>query len=308
MAPRIIADRWHWRGSGPLLAATALGSAAWLGGSLGDIDGERVLLAMPDPTSEDVDQDGLVAHQEEVLWSSDANPDTDGDGVDDLVELAQGSDLLTAVSMPAPQLLNVGMASRSDGGVITVLSAIYTSAGQFSGFGYHLGVSFAGALFELPPSVFLPASTLALHAYGAGWIIVLETKVPEAFLKAYGYLGFYSTVSLSGTAVPHAAAVVNLFDFGGSAVQLVPAPPDCFGGSIYKPLPRGEDLPASSWTDDEICHQLTSVVGTDGASVVLDVEDASCISMSSKCNGSSCQAGVGGTIKVLDAGALAGGG
>jgi len=90
---------------------------------------------------------------------------------------------------------------------------------------------------------------------------------------------------------------------------LEPAPASySAGGSIYKPLPRGEDLPASAWTDMEVCWQSTSVIGTDGSSVVLDIEDANCIPMTSKCHASSCQAGIGTTIKVLDAGALAGGG
>jgi hypothetical protein len=42
--------------------------------------------------------------------------------------------------------------------------------------------------------------------------------------------------------------------------------------------------------------------------VILEIEDAACKPLSTKCSSSACQAGIGTTVKVLDAGALAGGG
>jgi hypothetical protein len=207
--------------------------------------------------------------------------------------------------------VNVGMTARSDKGIVTVVSAVFVCPAEFPSFSFTFGVSIGGSLISLPAGVFMPASTISLHLSDlpAGWIIVLETKIPETFLQTYGYLGFYSIVAPAGSPTPTSAAVVNMFDFDGDSVLLLPAPPDYSGGgSIYKPLPRGEDLPASAWTDMEVCWQSTSVVGTDGSSVVLDVEDAACIPATSKCHASSCQAGIGTTVKVLDAGALAGGG
>jgi hypothetical protein len=292
----------------PVVAATPL-LAWWIAAG----GGERFLLAAPapaDPQQQDLDHDGLIAHQEAILCSLDTKPDTDGDSFDDLVELARGTDLTNAVSIPVPEALNVGMTARSDEGMITLVTAVFVHNAQFPNFYFHFGISVAGVVVELPASFFMASSTLGLYPGmdPSGWVIVLETKVPEVFLQAYGYLGFYSTVQLPGSDDPSAAAVVNLFEADGYAMSLEPTPPGFTpGGSIYKPLPRGEDLPAS-WGENQVCWQLTGAIGTDGSSVILEIEDAACKPLSTKCSSSACQAGIGTTVKVLDAGALAGGG
>ncbi len=288
---------------GPALAIPAL-ALLWQG-SLE----EKVLNAMPNPTTEDIDQDGLIQHQEELLGSLDNQQDTDSDGFVDLVELARGSDLTNAVSQPAPQILSVGMASRTDEGLVTIVSAIYSTFSELPDLDFRLGVSIDGTPIELPPSIFLPSSALSLYpAFDAnGIIILLETSFPQSLLTQFGYLGFYSTIAPQG-GLPLGAAVLNLFDFDGYAVEMVPAPMEfAAGGSIYKPLGRGEDLPASVWTDGQVCWQATSTVGSQGGSVVLEVEDASCVPMTTMCHSTACQATIGSQITILDAGSFTGG-
>ena len=104
------------------------------------------------------------------------------------------------------------------------------------------------------------------------------------------------------------SALSLTIDFSGSSVQMLPSPSSLQGGSgsVYQPLGRGEDLP-TSWEPNKVCWQMTSQVGVEGSSVVLGVEDASCEDLDSYCHVTACQAAIGGTVKVLDAGALAGG-
>lgn len=54
--------------------------------------------------AEDIDADGLTNLQEQDLGTSPTNPDTDGDGVDDGTEVAQGSNPLVADQPRAPPL------------------------------------------------------------------------------------------------------------------------------------------------------------------------------------------------------------
>jgi hypothetical protein len=273
---------------------------------------QPVLMALATETPADYDEDGLSDLQESILHTNAVSPDTDGDGYDDLVELARGSDPTNAVGIPGPQTVHVGMAASEENGFVKVVSAVYASHAQFPAFGFKLGVSFGGVEALLPTNTLLSASQLRLFPAidATGWIIVLETPVPKAFIVEHGYLGTFALVSEKDSSAPHAAAVLNLFAIDGEVASFGPAPASMgtSGGSIYQPLGRGEDLPKATWEGGLVCYQYTEIIGTDGSSVILDVEDASCQPLDSSCNAVRCQGGIGTQIKVLDAGALAGGG
>jgi len=273
----------------------------------------NVLMAAPAPVLDDADLDGLVDLQEKILATNSANPDSDGDGYDDLVELARGSDPNSAASMPGQHIVHVGMTAREENGVVTLVSALYVAHGQFPLFGYSLGVSVDGVQWTIPVNTLLSASTIQLYPNldATGWVVVLETAVPQAYIVSHGYLGVYSLISDGSQGAQKTAAVLNLFAVAGEVTAFGPPPSTMqgvSGGSIYQPLGRGEDLPASTWEEGEVCYQYTEVVGTDGSSVILDVENAYCAELDSYCNSSHCAGGIGVQVKVLDAGALAGGG
>jgi hypothetical protein len=279
----------------------------WLAGGAGP----QAAVPSAEVESSDKDFDGLTSLQEAVLMTSDLTPDSDGDNVDDLVELARGSDPNNAASIPGPQTVHVGMAAREDGGVVTLVSAIYARFDQVPGVGFAMGGSYGGAEFLLPPSAVFAASTVELFPGidPTGWIVRVETKISKSFVADYGYLGAYAVVTESGGTTPHAADVLNLFLVDSEVLALVPAPSTLTtGDSFYQPLGRGDDLPGSTWTQGEVCSQVTAVVGTDGSSVVLDVEEANCEQMASHCNAVHCAGAIGTQVKVLDAGALTGGG
>ncbi len=278
---------------------------------------EKVLLAAgdggPDPYLADQDQDGLQYHVEMILGTSDAELDSDFDGWDDLIELARNSDPLNAVSTPEAALVDVGMTAKTDGGALTVITAIYTSFSQFPDFGYDMGFSVAGQTAPIPLGMYV--GTLQLHpaidpALGmTGWVILIETLVPESFVAAFGgYLGFYFTVAhKDDPASPVSSSVVNLFNWGDQTVMMQPAPSSMQAGSTYKPLGRGEDIP-STWSQDLVCWQQTSEVGAGTApgTIELSIEQAACEDLDSYCNATLCANGVGTTTQVLDAGAFAG--
>ena len=304
---------WSPRTGGLTSAASLLAPLAAVGlafALLSRAPEERVLSAWATAPTDDADFDGLVALQEEILGTSDLNPDTDGDLVDDVVELARGSDPLDANSIPTVQAVSVGMSGRCENGVITVFTAVYASLAELTNFDFDIGLSWNGAVLPLSPSLYLPASKITFHTNvdPTGWIIVLETTVPETMLQSTGYLGVYSTVMQGGSSAPSAAAVLNAFDFGGQSVHLLDAPSSMSSGfgSIYKPLAHPEDLP-SSWVPGEICWQSTTQVGVVGPSIVLSVQSAACEPLDSSCSAVSCSNSIGQEIKILDAGALAGG-
>ncbi|MEM7305207.1 MAG: hypothetical protein AAF682_00985 [Planctomycetota bacterium] len=275
---------------------------------------EKVLLAWDDPMTTDLDGDGLVAHQEAILGTLDTTPDSDGDFVDDLVEFARGSNPLDANSIPTVQAVSVGVSGRTDQGVLTLVSAIYASDAQFPGFGFEMGISWQGVVLPINTNLVLSASTITINASAdpTGWIILLETPIPESMVQATGYMGLYSVVTETNPADPLdpeiVAGVLNAFDIDGDTAALMASPPSVQGGtgSVYEPLGRGEDLP-STWQPDKICWQLTNQVGIDGASVTLSVEDAACQDLDSYCHTTSCQNSISTEVTVLDAGALAGG-
>ena len=276
---------------------------------------EKVLLAWsPDPYQADVDGDGLIFHQEELLGTLDSELDTDFDGWDDLIELARNSDPLDAASTPQPALVDVGMTARTDGGVLTIVTAIYANFSQVPGLGFDMGFSLGGTTASIPAGLYL--NKVKLHpgidpvlGTMTGWIILIETPLPESLLAAYGgYIGFYFTVALKAdTSTPVAAAVLNLFDWAGQTVMMEPAPSSLQSGSTYKPLGRGEDIPPT-WTADQICWQQTSEVGVGSAAgtIELSIEDAGCEALDSYCNATQCANGIGTSVDVLDAGAFAG--
>jgi hypothetical protein len=77
-------------------------------------------------------------------------------------------------------------------------------------------------------------------------------------------------------------------------------------GVVYRPLASDDQIPAT-WNGGEICYQSTSAVGTNGVSLVHEVESADCQPMDTYCSPQDCASGVGRPLELPDPGALAGG-
>lgn len=269
----------------------------------------EALPEIPDPEA-DIDFDGLVQMIETQIGSAPSSADTDLDQFSDTTEFVLGTDPANANSVPAAANLGIRLAGRTANGVLTQTIGLYVANGQLATADLRIGASYGGLTFELPTTVaFGPGTTTKLlpGINPGDLVIVLELTIPEQFVEDYGYLGLYAT--LAGPSVPMVASVLNLFDFDGETVSMTAAPSGVQGGggSVFKPLGGGSTLP-SSWNSDQVCWQLTTPVGTSGSSIVIEVEDAGCESLDSYCNPTECAQAIGGTVTVLDVGALTGGG
>ena len=263
--------------------------------------GLLAILAAGDVPPVDADGDGLVQHQEYVLGTSDLTPDTDGDAVDDLVELARGSDPTDAGSLPDVQALGVGQSARVQDGELVLVTAVYLAHSIGTDFRGELGVFLGGRLLPLSPAALAALSQLKVYpaADPTGTVLLLETDLPQAPVQAYGSAGAYAIVRAVGF---EQAAVVNLFDVEGQTALLAPAP---FGppASILLPLAPADTLPAA-WTPDRVCRLVTADVGTSGPTVLLSVRAADCEDMDAYCLAAPCVSSVGKVLAVLDPGAL----
>jgi hypothetical protein len=258
-----------------------------------------------------LDGDGLRDPQEAVLGTLVSASDSDGDGYRDAEELARGTDPLNPGMAPLAPWSSVGMTARSRDGVITLVSVLFVHDTSFLSVRFELGVVVEGVAIRLPPWTYAGISTYAIRAAHnpADTLIVMETPVPVAILTALGSLSIYAkTVDLNAP-VGHqvALAAVNLVSFSGVPVLIEPGPGfQQGGGLVYRPIAPGDEVP-STWSGGQVCYQSANPVGASGSSVVMEIEAASCQPMDSYCSASDCGAAVGGTIRIVDPGALIGG-
>jgi hypothetical protein len=257
----------------------------------------------------DYDLDGVADGQEWVLATLPDNVDTDGDGYQDLEELARKSDPLLPASIPLAGPLSVGMYAYTEAGRLNLHTAIYVDGGDTTNLCFQLGLVLKNAPVVVAQSIYGP-TTKAFYGSPADptdKILVLEMPIPESLVLAIGKVSFYSRVDRLGTA-EKALDVTNLLvDPTVGIIRIEPAPLMVQGGKgvVYRPLGTGS-APSTS-TTGQICWQRTSVVGTVGSSLVYEVEQASCEDFDSNCSPSGCAASVGGTITLPSPGGLLGG-
>lgn len=295
------------------LSAIALGALALAAGAaLGHLCSRSVaasaMLRADGSPSDDVDADGLTAAMEAILFTSDANQDSDGDGFIDPLEVSFGSDPAQAASRPEGSLLGaVGMcANATDAGMLNVVTAIYVPGGVLPSIKFKMGVRIAGLQIALPPDVYNATSTLVeVPIFGTpDKVFVFQSPLPTHPLAVFGSASLFSTVSANAPGAPVvAAAALNLISFQKTVLQLVnfqmpSAPSGSTGGSLYRPLSSGGGVP-SEWTAGQVCVQQTQTVGQSGAVEIQQVVSASCQPYDGYCP-ASCPSLVGTTIEIIN--------
>ena len=260
----------------------------------------------------DNDSDGLADAMEEILGTSPDDPDTDGDSYHDLEELARGSDPLDQFDFPVASELSVGVYSYTDAGYFNLHTAIYIEAGNFNDLEYELGIVVNDLQIPVNQAVY-STSTRAFFYAGVknpnDRIVVLEMPIPDDLVSKVGDFGIYSIVRDNGSVPrPPAVGVVNLAEIGGITMEIAAAPRSLNkgGGIVYRPL-SGKGSPPIASTSGQICWQGISAVGTSGASILYEVDAASCEDFDSFCGSADCAAKVGTLLSLPDPGTLLGG-
>ena len=259
----------------------------------------------------DYDMDGLTDIQEAVLGTDPDQPDTDGDGYHDLEEVARHSDPLDLLSVPLDTDLDLGMYAHTDDGFLNLGTAIYVKGGNAWSLHFTLGVVIDGVPIVVSRRVYAQGTRSFIYnatQSPGDKIVVLEMPFPETVVQQRGSLSIYATVE-DPSPLQRAGVVdvTNLVDFGGVIMRVETSPPSVSGGLgfVYRPL-AGSGMP-SSWSSGEVCWQDTAAVGTNGASIVHEVQAASCQDFDSYCSASDCSASVGTSLELPDPGSLLGG-
>src|SRR5437867_1381655 len=107
----------------------------------------------------DTDGDGLVDVLEKVLGTSVTTADTDGDLYSDAEELARKSSPIYAQFTPESEQISVGMCAFATSSVVHLVIAAYIPDGNFQTMGIQLGAAVSNRLLEMPPSLLAGAST-----------------------------------------------------------------------------------------------------------------------------------------------------
>jgi hypothetical protein len=300
------------RGLWPAVGAIALSLGCLALGTL--LSGAPASVQAGSFGSEDTDGDGLVAHQEFLLGSTDVSTDSDFDGVGDLEELARGSDPSDSQALPAIVPGTVGMAARASSGLVHVTSAAYLQAGFGSALALDFGVRIGTVRVPIPLSSFLAGASLNLHLGAApgDLIILIDTVYPGGLLASLGSASLYATVRNTQTGEVMSASVLNLVHAGGIPCLLQPiqiAGQSSSNGeaatAAYQPLSPPAEVPVS-WQPGSVCAQSASVVGFAGSVTIQQVDAAACESADAFCM-PGCANLVGTTVHVLDPLTLLGG-
>ena len=287
-----------------LLSAACGALVLTLGGS------KELAASTPSLLGPDYDEDGVADGQEWVLATLPDVPDTDGDGYHDLEEIARRSDPVSATSVPVPQTLSVGMYAYAESGRVNLHTAIYVAGGDPTGLYFQLGVVWKDTPLVVAQAVYTPATKFFFYGSPADpqdKILVLEMPMPDWLLLQLGALSLYSKVERLGTADASVDVTNLVVDPAAGIVRIEPSPSNIQGGKgiVYRPLTAGS-TPSTS-TGGKICWQRTAVVGSKGASLVYEVEQANCEDFDSSCSASGCASSVGGTITLPNPGGLLGG-
>jgi hypothetical protein len=289
-----------------LAAGATLGHAASRGNSL-----DRPVIASlraDGHTTSDSDLDGLSAMMEAILMTSDSSQDTDGDGFIDPLEVSFGSDPAQAASRPEGSLLGaVGMCANEFNGDLSLATAIYVPGGVLPSIKFTLGVRLGGLMLSLPPEVYNSGSTLVeVPIFGSpDKVFVFQATLPVFPLALYGSGSLYSTIAVNAPGAPViAAAALNLLIHENTVLELINLPTlsssgsSSSGGSLYRPLSPGGNIP-TSWAVGQVCVQQTQSVGTAGSVEILQVVSASCQPYDGYCP-TSCSNLVGTTVEVVN--------
>lgn len=260
----------------------------------------------------DLDRDGLTDVQELVIGTLPNRKDTDGDTYSDLEERARGSDPLDRTSVPEVAEYGLGTCASQENGVISVLSAVYASAGSLSSVELKIGLVYRGRPFLFSLDKLNQTRGFLLRGRDAGdMLAVVEVGISLELLGRLGQVNLFSILRGTTPGAEPIVSVVPIVNFSGVAmlIEQRAAISNTAGGATgisYRPLAADDQIP-STWSSGQMCFQASSAVGMNGVSIVHEIGAADCMPMDTYCSPGDCAAGVGQPVELPDPAALAGG-
>jgi hypothetical protein len=267
----------------------------------------------------DTDGDGLVDRQERILGTLLSATDTDGDGYSDSEELARQSSPVYPQFVPELRGLSTGLTAHGERDGIHAVIAVYIPNGRYRDVDLHVGTLVGRHLVVIPPSSFLPQSSVSfVPARDPNAIVALvDFRFDQTWVEATGHLTMYATVGRNGSGTIAAADVIDLFEVAGVPVLAMPDPNylpayDLTGGgheqgTIYQPLTGGGDDVPAGWSPNQVCFQTSEEVGASGAVVTHEIVTAECESGWDGSCPPNCHGSVGSTYTSIDPIVLVGG-
>lgn len=319
--PTMQPDRPRSRRFGALAlvasGAVAIGAVAW-GRSLA---APPALDATPIGVGSDVDFDGLSDMFEAIVGTSASDPDSDGDGIGDMEEIARQSDPRDGLSLPAHGEISIGQSGYVENGTFHLLTFVYIPYVIVNpqNFDLTLGLKTAFGQVELPPEAYLPV-TAGFQAPGAqplSLVFRLDTIVPATVFQSIGPFAFYATLTDEPGTGAKTAAAANIDFVAGVYTTIeqsdtsVIAPRDyspsgSSGPSLsMRPMVPPDEVPVA-FTAGEICVQTTTEVGFSNGVVELLIDSSNCEFADAYCS-PNCPFEVGNTKELIDPLALIGG-
>lgn len=263
----------------------------------------------------DLDQDGLSDLQEQLLGTLANRSDSDGDGFSDLEEHARGSDPLDPQAIPEPAEFSMAIGAVQDGGTVMVIATLFADQSKTGSLDLQFGVVYQGQILPIQTNSFgAPRGFRARARDPQDRLTIVEFPLPVALVRRVGQVNVVGLLrDTSPVPSEPVVGILPLVNFSGItvAVEQTPATLSLNGSSrpagiIYRPLAGSSQLP-STWNAGQVCFQRTAAVGTNGASIVFEIEAAGCDSMDTYCSPTNCGSGVGRSIDLPDPAALIGG-
>ena len=319
----LVPVRSHaWLAAGIPLAV--LGAVAYLALPISKV----AVLSASDSQRVDTDGDGLTDFQESVFGTDPDAFDSDSDGFSDLEEIARGSDPFVQSLVPTSPEVNLGMYASVQNGTVSLDSAVFVPMGDLLDLGFYFGAVVNGETFFVPGEAVAASSRKFVYpaANGAGYLAVIELALPEWMVHHVGQVGFFAGAATGdpyNPDTPRKVAAMTLVSVANTIMSVNPAGTtsdgdgdgdgggggqasdgsggggDVGGGVFYEPLAGDDEIPAEL-SSGEVCVQSVSLVGTNGASDLYEVDSAGCEPMDSYCAGSSCSATIGQPLEVTN--------
>ena len=273
--------------------------------------------------SPDSDGDGLPDVLEANLGTSPDRQDSDGDGFWDAEEIARQSDPNDKKDVPISIPASVGLGIYEKGSVLHPVAVVYVADGDIRNVNLMMGVRVGTQLRDLPSSFFSKNSSLAKAPSfnSKSKVLVYDMTMSSQHVRRFGDLSVYSKMNYRGSII--SADALNMWVSGGVIVEssitgfhspspepnLTSLSPGQGTTGVYQPLGGGSSTaPPPNWQSGKICAQSMVVVGVVGSVVIQEVVNAGCeAGWESFCDSSSCSGTVGSTVNMVDPVALVGG-
>jgi hypothetical protein len=221
--------------------------------------------------------------------------------------------------------VSVGITCRGGDTQLHALIALYLPDGKLRNKGFKAGIFVNDRTFALSQAFLVRHAKLTLHPAldPVARIATLDLPISPRFVRGYGHMTLFATLSDSAQGTVEAADSIHLLAFGQTIV-LELANPMVLGtlavagpgqqtgttgagsiGSIYVPLPLGDGV--HDWAPGQVCYQQTALIGVSGPKITQEVVSAECqVGWDGYCP-ANCPATVGNTYDTIDPFALIGG-